>query len=322
MTALAANNDLSARFADAPSDPVLAAHQLVAELAQIYYEKPNDTTARGLVAVPPSGWSDDPAFVGALLGALASSPIIQPVTTATMFATLGPPTSCHGGCKLTTTASGTGLPVNLIRTARQRINGLAVAAPAARDDVTTPLSEVVLSGQSEDLRPGQQAAVLANGSAAINAQLSQIAVAGDRTITLTSQRGRVPVTIVSAAPYQVRASLTLTSDKLLFADHSTSVTQPVVLQPGHTNVVYVNVQARASGIFKVGILLRSPAGGLVLSSGQVSVRSTATSVVGIALSLGAVAVLVAWWIRTSRKRRRGRRAEPPVEAPVEPAVTG
>ena len=113
-------------------------------------------------------------------------------------------------------------------------------------------------------------------------------MAGDRTITLTSQRGRVPVTIVSAAPYPVSASLTLTSDKLLFADHSTSMTQPVVLQPGHTNVVYVNVQARASGMFKVGIVLRSPAGGLVLSSGQVSVRSTATSVVGIVLSLGAV----------------------------------
>ena len=51
----------------------------------------------------------------------------------------------------------------------------------------------------------------------------------------------------------------------------------------------------------------SPAGGLLLSSGQISVRSTATSVVGIVLSLGAVAVLVVWWIRTSRKRRALRR---------------
>ena len=32
-------------------------------------------------------------------------------------------------------------------------------------------------------------------------------------------------------------------------------------------------------------------------------RSTATSVVGVVLSLGAVAVLVVWWFRTSRKRR-------------------
>ncbi len=320
MTALAANADLSARFADASSDPVLAAHQLVAELAQLYYEKPNDTTLRGVVALPPSGWSDNPAFVGALLSALVANPIVQPVTTATMFSTLGPAVSCRGGCRLTPASGNNGLPVTAIRTDRERINGLAFAAPGARD-VTVQLSELVLSGQAEDLRPGQQAGVVANASAAISAQLSQIAVAGDRTITLTSQRGRVPVTIVSAAPYQVKASLTLTSDKLLFANHSTSVTQAITLQP-RTNVIYVNVQARASGLFKVGIVLRDPVTHVVLSSGQVSVRSTATSVVGIVLSLGAVAVLVVWWIRTSRKRRRARRIEGHVESPVEPVVTG
>ncbi len=325
MTALAANADLSARFTDVPADPVLAAHQLVAELAQMYYEKPNDTTPRGVVGLPPSGWTDDPAFVGALLGALNGSPIVQPVTTASLFAALAPAVGCHGGCKLTSTTGSSGLPVTAIRTERQRINALAFAAPSARD-VTVKLSEIVLSGESENLRPGQQAAVLGNASAAVNAQLSQIAVAGDRTITLTSQRGRVPVTIVSAAPYPVRASLTLTSDKLLFANHSTSVTQAITLQPGHTNVIYVTVQARASGSFRVGIVLRDPVSHVVLSSGEVSVRSTATSVVGIVLSLGAVAVLAVWWIRTSRKRRRARRSraavEVPIDLPDEPVVAG
>jgi hypothetical protein len=48
---------------------------------------------------------------------------------------------------------------------------------------------------------------------------------------------------------------------------------------------------------------------VTLSSGQVSVRSTATSVVGVVLSLGAVAVLLVWWLRTSRKRRSDRRRQ-------------
>jgi beta-lactamase regulating signal transducer with metallopeptidase domain len=60
-------------------------------------------------------------------------------------------------------------------------------------------------------------------------------------------------------------------------------------------------------VSKVDVSVRSPAGGLQLSSGEVEVRSTATSVVGIVLSLGAVVVLVVWWIRTSRKRRALRR---------------
>jgi hypothetical protein len=48
--------------------------------------------------------------------------------------------------------------------------------------------------------------------------------------------------------------------------------------------------------------------GTPLSAGEITVRSTATSVVGIVLSLGAVLVLVVWWIRPSRKRRGLRRA--------------
>jgi Family of unknown function (DUF6049) len=319
VAAVTFNADLSSRFAAATSDPVLAAHQLVAELAQIYYERPNYTTARGVAAVAPSDWSASPEFTDALLGALDGSPILQAVTTSTLFDTLGS-ASCHG-CRLGATPGPAGLPAEAIRTERQRINGLFSAAPEARP-LTVQLSEVVLAGQAGNLRAGQQSAVVANAGAAIDAQLAQIAVTGDRTITLTSRRGQVPVTIVSAAPYAVNASMTLTSDKLLFANHSTSITMPVTLAPGKTTVEYVNVQSRASGLFKVAIVLRSPVGGMLLSTGQVSVRSTASSIVGIVLSLGAAVVLVAWWIRTSRRRRRDRRAEIPLEASREPVTTG
>ena len=107
------------------------------------------------------------------------------------------------------------------------------------------------------------------------------------------------------------ATLTVTSDKLLFANGTTGWTQPTTVLPGHshTDVVYVNVRARTSGVFTVAITLHSPSGGLQLSSGQIIVRSTATSIVGIILSLGAIAVLAVWWVRTSRKRRSRRRAE-------------
>lgn len=114
--------------------------------------------------------------------------------------------------------------------------------------------------------------------------------------------------MVSSAPYPVTGTLTLTSDKLLFPNGTTQWSEGATLLPGgsgsaHTTVVPVTVRTRASGLFRVGIAFASPDRDLLLSSGQVSVRSTATSVVGIVLSLGAVLVLVAWWLRTSRKRR-------------------
>ena len=42
---MASDDDLTARFTSDPGNPVLAAHQLAAELAQLYYERPNDVSA-------------------------------------------------------------------------------------------------------------------------------------------------------------------------------------------------------------------------------------------------------------------------------------
>jgi hypothetical protein len=308
MTAFASN--LSARFTGPAGNPVLAAHQLVAELAQIYYEQPNDDTARAVVGVPPSSWSDDPAFVNALLTALAGNPIIQPLTTSELFDSFPTATTCRNACRLQSGTGSAGLPANAIRIQRQRINSFSIAAPTARS-LGAALGDLVLAGESDLLRPPQQAAVLHNTRSALNAQLAQLEVASGQSLTLTSQQGRLPIDIVSSAPYPVRATLTVTSDKLLFANGTTGLTESTTVLPGHshTNVVYVNVRARTSGVFTVGITLDSPVGGLQLSSGQIVVRSTATSIVGIVLSLGAVVVLVVWWVRTSRKRRSVRLAE-------------
>jgi hypothetical protein len=310
VTALTSNTDLASRFTGTPGNPVLAAHQLVAELAQIYYEAPNDPTARGVAVVAPSSWSDDPTFVQALLGALNGNPFVEADTLAQLFTTLTTDTGCRPGCRLTGAVGTPALPVGAIRSQRGRIDQFTAATtgPVARD-VSTELGDLVLSAESQDLRAGQQAAVLHNAGAALDAQLSQLVVTGDRTITLTSQRGRVPVTIVSSAPYPVQGALTLTSDKLLFADGTTSWTQAATVLGTHTNVIYVNVQTRTSGQFKVEISLHSPTGGLELSVGEVSVRSTATSVVGVILSVGALAVLAVWWFRTSRRRRALRRQD-------------
>jgi hypothetical protein len=303
--AIAASPDLSSRFTGSSGNPVLAAHQLVAELAQIYYEKPNDTSPRGVVVLPPSSWSDNPALVNALLNALTSNPVVRPVTVDEVFASL-PTATCHASCRLGPVGGGSTLPVTAIRTQRQRVTSFATAAPGARA-LDTQLGDLILAGESASLRPPQQDAVLRNAGHALDAQLGQFSVAGDRTITLTSQQGSLPVDVFSSAHYPVSASLTMTSDKLLFPNHSTEWTtpKPVALHPG-TNIIEVHFTSRTSGQFTVDVAIRTPEGGLVLSRGAITVRSTATSIVGVILSAGALVVLAVWWIRTSRKRRAAR----------------
>ncbi len=313
MTAVASSADLSARFTGSPGNPVLAAHQLVAELSQIYYEKPNDETPRAVVVVPPSTWSDNPAFVDALLGALDNNPVVEPVRVDQLFASFAP-ASCRDGCRLVGDPGGVGLPVTAIRHQRRLVDGFSSAATGdVASRVETQLGNLVLAGESEALRPTQQSGVLHNAGLAVDAQLAQLTVGGDRTVTLTSTQGTLQVTIVSTAAYPVTATLTLTSDKLLFPNGTTQWSEQARLLPApqgtaYTNVVPVAVRARTSGVFNVDIVMHSPSFQLQLAEGQMTVRSTATSVVGIVLSLGALAVLIVWWVRTSIRRRR-RRAE-------------
>jgi hypothetical protein len=72
----------------------------------------------------------------------------------------------------------------------------------------------------------------------------------------------------------------------------------------------VRVRARTSGAFPLRVTLVSPQGGLELAGSRFTVRSTAASGVGIALSAGAGVFLLLWWARHLVRGRRARRLVP------------
>jgi hypothetical protein len=322
VSVLASNDDLGARFVSDPGNPVQAAHELAAELAQIYYEGPNGITPRAVVAVAPNSWADDPGFVDALLGSLDGNPMVQAVTVSQAFSLFPTSATCRPDCRLVSVGGGPPLPVGAIRTQRARIDGFADSAPGAHA-TTQQLGDLVLGGEAQALHPGQQAAVVANAGAALDAQIGQFAIEGNQSVTLTASSGRVPVTIVSTAAYPITTSLELSSDKLLFPNGETTWSTAVTLLPRHTNVVYVPVRTRTSGVFRLDVLLSSPDGSLRLAVGDLSIRSTSSSVVGVILTVGAIAVLAVWWFRTSRKRRALRDADGTEDdSDIQPAEVG
>ena len=317
VTALVSNADLSARFTSDPSQPVLVASQLLAEMAQIYFEYPNLTRPRTLVAVPGPGWTPDadpggdvdgrpglepdpPAGDGGpgghRAGGLHQRVPARPPPPAPTFP---PPPSAPNG------AGSTPWPPPSPR------------PPPRPEDLAVQLGDTVLASEAQGLRPGQPTAILHNTAAAIDVQLDQLSLAGDQTVTLAARRGQIPITIAKSAalPGPVAGTLTLTSDRLLFANGQPRISMSAPLLHSVNNF-YVNVEARTSGEFKLTIVYQAPAGGLVMTEGLVTVRSDAVSVVGVALSAGAVLVLAAWWIRTGLRRRRLRRSSDP---PPEPA---
>ncbi len=80
-----ADSGLTADFTN-PGGPVLAATQLLAELAMIQLETPGET--RGIAVLPPPAWVTNATFVDTLLAGLDGHPLINPVTASGLFASV------------------------------------------------------------------------------------------------------------------------------------------------------------------------------------------------------------------------------------------
>lgn len=289
-----------------------AAYRFLADLALVYYEQPNDTAARGVVALDPAG-APDSAFLAVALGALSADPLVSPVTVDDLFAQVPPSTTASHHLA---PGSGAGtLAARPIRAARARMSGFAGAVSTAAAPLVRALDDQLLLSEDAALRATQQGQALAAFDSALDTQLATISIRA-ATIKLTSTTAKVPVTLVKTSGYDVSATLEVTGDKIVFSPaavqapgsvchdvtvHSSAgraafACQAVIDHP--TNPVYIAMRARASGDFRLTISLTSPSGGLVLAQSEVTVRSVSTSLVAVGLSAAALAVLLLWWGRT------------------------
>ncbi|HXR54447.1 MAG TPA: DUF6049 family protein [Acidimicrobiales bacterium] len=308
VTAAVSDSQLSSYFTAQPHDPVLAANQLLADLAVIYYELPSAPDARGVIAVPPSDWDPDPGFVNALLSGLAADPVVTTATLPEFFNSVpSGGNQAEATRRLSSNASGQQIgsrQAASIVAAREQITGFDNAVQG-QPTVGTQLDELLLASESSELNPAAQQAGIAAFQHHLAAELSDVQVVGN-TVTLTARTASIPITIVSSASYQLRATLTLSSAKLQFPEGATRT----VFIDHPTNSTRIEVRARTSGDLPLAYTLTSPDGTLVIARGRLTVRSTATSIVGIVLTLGAVVVLLGWWARTWRRGRRQSRTRP------------
>lgn len=133
----------------------------------------------------------------------------------------------------------------------------------------------------------------------------RLIAASEGSVTFTSQRGSVPVTVRNATAYPVRVRIALDSAKLRFPGGSTRVA--TVDPPGDT-VVFAAL-ARSTGTFPVQVRLTSPDRAVAFDEDEVTVRSTAANVPALALTAGGALFLMIWSARHLRRRRRDREAQ-------------
>ena len=320
--AAAADSALAAHF-HADGDQVLAANQLLADLAVLWLDAPGQT--RGVVAVTPRNWSPSPAFLDALLDGISASPVVVPTTFDGLFGAV-PTATGRSGAPLVrrvfdtvpsssrdrtrssrSTRSQTTsaiVPVGRVRDLRQQIDALASTLPAT-SAAFDELDERMLVAESVDAR-ADQSAYLAAVQRAVDRQMSAVALPRGGTVTLTAREGEIPLTLLNRTSEPVTVVVQVKSDKL---DFPQAARRRVQLLPRSTTLRFA-VRARTSGAFPLQVTLRAPQGNLVLASTRFTVRSTAASGVGVFLSVGAAVFLLAWWGTHLHRGRRDRRLVP------------
>jgi hypothetical protein len=306
VTAFATDSTLDARFTTNPTNPVLAAEQLLAGLSFVHFENASLSDPRGVVVTPPAGWHPSSTFLDTLLSGLSGNPALLPVTLSQLFTQV----PIGGNHEPTTRRLQSGpatrgishTAAGKIAQARQQLSSYSDAIHGHPPAMAT-LADALLATEAQRLSAARRAAALTSYERAFGAETGQVRLAGAETVTFTAQQASVPITVLSSAPYPVTVVVTLTSDKFTFPDGASH--QLVLNRP--TTSWRFTAHARTSGDrLPIDVTLHTQNGQLLLAHTVLTVHSTAISFVGVALTILAGAVLLAWWARTWRRARRKR----------------
>lgn len=320
--AIASDAELPRLFSTAP-DQQLAAYQLLADLAEIFFELPNASEPRAVVLLTPDTWRPTKTMLDTLLHGLAAADNAGLITTTSLTSTVADIVSGGNSQPVTRSLIDGGLgggganpltpPVSTsaISSARQAAVALSSLVPTDKGELRS-LQTLILGGEASDLSSGAQAALFGVPAAEIAGWGSLVTLPEGNTVTLTSSQGQIPITIESRASIPLHVVLRVSNPQggIKFP----SVTRIPLVLTGRT-VANVEVSTRTSGDFSLHIELVTPEGNppAVIDTANLTVRSTAFSGLAIGLSVGALVLLGGWWIRSTRRRRRARRAEEEAE---------
>ena len=280
----------------------LRAQQLLAALAVVAVEQPNRT--RGIIINSPLLWDVKPDRVNAVIAGLRNHPLVKSASAADLFRIPATTVKDKPYVRSLAPVSSPASPITERGYAEKSraIDAMGSMIGADRPIVSQLRAQLQLTiaGRAPGTGASVSDARVRLIDDVVHSATSVVTTRASRSVTLTSRRAAVPLSLENSSARPVRVRVTLASQKLDFPNGSDQI---IRLPPGNTTIQF-EVEARASGTFPVLVSVGSPDGGLDLQRARYTVRSSGVSGVGLVLTIGAGLFLAAWWLTHWRRSRR------------------
>lgn len=289
------------------ADPVLGAHHLLAHLATLAStsEPRNEQGPETIVTLDLTSHIDDIVFAEQFLGGLAEMPLVTTLTATEGFGPDNATTPITGRSFIATVEDQPRTPFDYAsyRTAANLLDAFGSMVSAEHRGEANELANGLLASLASNIDDLTRQNIWNRSSSYVRRETTLLDPPPLDSINLTSREALVPFSFQNRAEYPMRVEVRIVSDKLSVVDFDDGESTTLVLDPGVTTREF-RLRAQTSGSFPVTIELYSPDGQLALGESRAVVRSTAPTGIGLAMTIGAAAVLLGWWVLDSMRRRR------------------
>lgn len=285
----------------ASNDPHGVTQYLVSELAYLYLEKPSSERLCSLVW--PGSWRPIDAVLGEVMKAFSTAPWLQSVTFGEGIFLVPPVEDVSLEIPKAQTGAADAY-FSVVGRARRLLD--AFSGLVFNDNPLLPPAERNLYYSESDVwrQWNRKASGLKYARAVesgVEEQLAKVSFPAMTDITLTSDKARIPVTVINSTGYRMKADLYCSSNGLEFPD---GARRAVTLSPKE-NVFEVTVKVKKKGRLRFTALLQS--GGITLGSVETSVRAGRISTFAVALVGGLLgAIMLIWGVRVLSRRKAGK----------------